>query len=160
MGFRRPAEFGTPVRRATRRGLLWATPPSRPPLHPPRSTPKERLSITPEWRGQRGFCSGSFLPSAPRKCQMAHLLWIKSVSAEYHTFRCTLETWPCPKPSRPQKGISCLTAVMIRRKEEAYPYFMQMKEDRQSAMPSSLPFSGVDHSKSSRKLFSIFPQCI
>ena len=60
------------------------------PLASPRSPPKEGYSITPIWRGQRGCCSGSFLPSlrsvrrspsAPRKCQMAHLRWIKSVSA-------------------------------------------------------------------------------
>ena len=86
-----------------------ATPPSRPPLHPPRSTPKEGLSITPEWRGQRGCSSGSFLPSlrsvrrspsAPRKCQMAHLLWIKSVSADYPDNNYTVKTGRWLKLSR------------------------------------------------------------
>ena len=91
-----------------------ATPPSRPPFHPPPpEAPQEGLSITYVWRGQRGCGFRSFPPSlrsvrrspfAPRKCQMAHLLWIKSVSAEYHTLRCTLQTWPCPHNSRPPKG--------------------------------------------------------
>ncbi len=53
-----------------------AAPPPRPPLHSPRSTPLG-FPYSLAWRGQRGFCCGSFLPSrrslrrspsAPRKC--------------------------------------------------------------------------------------------
>ena len=147
--FRRPAEFGTPVRRAARRGLLWGYAqqsaakhraaglgrhrrynrraeshgyPSltarqsrdllvisgrvdfvNTPAHhaSPTKHPQEGLSITSVWRGRRGSCSGSFppllravrrSPSAPRKCLMTHLLWIKSVSANYPDNNYTVKT--------------------------------------------------------------------
>ncbi len=61
-----------------------ASPPSRPPLHPPRSTPF-RFSTPPGWRGLRVSCSGSFPPSGrvislrAAQCHRALLLCMKAV---------------------------------------------------------------------------------
>ena len=64
-------------------------------------------------------------PSAPRKCQMAHLLWIKSVSANYPDNDCTVKAGCWLKMSRHNRGNdvkwlwcrfpSCLLQVVIRR---------------------------------------------
>jgi len=61
-----------------------ASPPSRPPLHPPRSTPF-RFSTSPGWRGLRVSCSGSFPPFGRvislrgAQCHRALLLHMKAV---------------------------------------------------------------------------------
>ena len=62
--FRPPATFGTPVRRAARRGRLWGSAPSSAPLASP--TPEHPLRGAFYFRSvarARVLCCGSFLPS-------------------------------------------------------------------------------------------------
>ena len=93
MLFRRPAAFGTPARRAARRGRLWGYAPFSAPLASPPKHPQRSAFNFHQTTRARVLCCGSFppslrslrrSPSATRKCQRTLSLWSKSASAKHH----------------------------------------------------------------------------
>ena len=66
MRFRRPAEFGTPVRRAARRGRLWGYAPFAAPLASPPKHPQRKFSTSFRWRGHASCAAGASLTRSAR----------------------------------------------------------------------------------------------
>ena len=64
--FRLPAKFGTPVRRAARRGRLWGYAPFSAPLASPPKHPLRKFSIAIGWRGHASCAAGASLPRCAR----------------------------------------------------------------------------------------------
>ena len=64
--FRRPAKFGTPARRAARRGRLWGYAPFSAPLASPPKHPLRAFSISARWRGHASCAAGASLTRCAR----------------------------------------------------------------------------------------------
>ena len=80
--FRPPAEFGTPARRAARRGRLWGYAPfSAPPCIPPRSTPKRVFRFHKTTRATRHL-----LRELPSLATLAQVISLRAALMPEETF--------------------------------------------------------------------------